>query len=114
MCYSIYLIGPIVYRLGHRLFMPVSGVRLSVGSQILKSSIFGYCFLKFVIPRVTTLKRRYVRVEQKSGLQNYGNKSRVHGFYFHNFVAFLLGQNFECFVNTEGIKQNTKVMTDSP
>ena len=30
------------------------------------------------------------------------------------FVGFSLGQNFECFVNNEVMKQNTKVMTDSP
>ena len=29
-------------------------------------------------------------------------------------VDFPLGQNFECFVNAESMKQNTKVMTDSP
>lgn len=31
-----YIDGPIVYRLGHRVFIPVSGVRLSVGSQTKK------------------------------------------------------------------------------
>jgi hypothetical protein len=29
------------------------------------------------------------------------------------FVDVSLGQNFECFVSAEGMKQNTKVMTDS-